>query len=149
MSDSNEQDRENGPEDRDSDKGGDGSTERSDGRSEKDRSEKDTAEKDEADKKPSLVKRPLFWIVLVVVAAVIAVSALLYWMHARQYESTDDAFVDAHIVRIASQVSGTLVQVADLDNRHVDAGRLLAVIEGSRPEGVFWKFLQRCGGRGD
>jgi membrane fusion protein (multidrug efflux system) len=90
--------------------------------------------KDEGDKKPSLFKRPIFWIVLVVVAALIAVGALLYWTNARQYESTDDAFVDAHIVRIASQVSGTLVQVADLDNRHVDAGRLLAVIEGSRPE---------------
>ena len=91
----------------------------------------ETAEKD---KKPSLFKRPLFWIILVVLTAVIAVGALLYWLNARQYESTDDAFVDAHIVRLAPTVAGTLVQVADVDNRHVDAGRLLAVIEPSGPE---------------
>ena len=91
---------------------------------------------DEGDgkKKPSLFRRPLFWIILVIVVAVIAVGALLYWLHARQYQSTDDAFVDAHIVRLAPQVSGTLIQVADVDNRHVEAGRLLAVIRPSSPE---------------
>ena len=56
------------------------------------------------------------------------------WLHARQYESTDDAFIDAHIVRIAPTVAGTLVKVAEVDNRHVDAGRLLAVIEPTGPE---------------
>lgn len=85
-------------------------------------------------KKPSLLKKPLFWIILIVVVAAIAVGALLYWLHSRQYESTDDAFVDAHIVRLAPQVSGTLIQVADVDNRHVEAGRLLAVIRPSSPQ---------------
>ncbi len=83
------------------------------------------------EKKPSLFRRPLFWIILVVVVSVIAIAAVLYWLHARQYESTDDAFVDAHIVRIAPQVAGTLREVADVDNRHVEAGRLLAVITAS------------------
>ncbi|HEU4961203.1 MAG TPA: HlyD family secretion protein [Sphingomonas sp.] len=89
---------------------------------------------EEAPRKPSLFKKPIFWIVLVVVVAVIAVGALLYWLHARQYESTDDAFIDAHIVRLAPTVSGTLVQVAQVDNRHVEAGRLLAVIRPATPE---------------
>ena len=35
---------------------------------------------------------------------------------------------------IAPTVAGTLVQVADVDNRHVEAGRLLAVIEAAGPE---------------
>jgi membrane fusion protein (multidrug efflux system) len=86
------------------------------------------------EKKTSLFKKPKFWIILIVVVAVIAVGALLYWLHARQYESTDDAFVDAHVVRLAPQVSGTLVQVADVDNRHVEAGRLLAVIRPTSPQ---------------
>ena len=86
------------------------------------------------EKKTSLFRKPKFWIILIVVVAVIAVGALLYWMHARQYESTDDAFVDAHIVRLAPQVSGTLIQVAEVDNRHVEAGRLLAVIRPTSPE---------------
>ena len=85
-------------------------------------------------KKPSLFSKPLFWIILVVVVAVIVIGGTLYYLDARQYESTDDAFVDAHIVRIAPTVAGTLKEVADLDNRHVEAGRLLAVIEPSGPE---------------
>ncbi len=89
---------------------------------------------DDADKKPSLFTKPIFWIILILVIVALAVGGTLYWLHARQFESTDDAFVDSHIVRIAPQVAGTLTQVADVDNRHVQAGRLLAVIEPSGPE---------------
>lgn len=101
------------------DKGGDGDDENSD---------------DGDEKKPSLFRKPLFWIILVAVVATLAIGGTLYYLHARKYESTDDAFVDAHIVRIAAQSAGQLVQVADIDNRHVPAGRLLAVIQPSGPE---------------
>ena len=94
----------------------------------------DDDQDDDGKKKPSLFKKPLFWIILVIVVAVIAVGGLLYWLHKRQYESTDDAFVDAHIVRLAPTVAGTLVKVADVDNRHVPAGSLLAVIKPDGPE---------------
>jgi membrane fusion protein (multidrug efflux system) len=90
-------------------------------------------DKKESDK-PSLFQRPVFWIILICVVAVIAVGSLLYILHSRQYESTDDAFVDTHIVRIASQVSGTLTEVSNLDNRHVQTGQLLAVIEPIRQQ---------------
>ncbi|MGU3390913.1 HlyD family secretion protein [Sphingomonas sp. M1A8_2b] len=86
---------------------------------------------DDDDKKPSVFKKPLFWVILVVVVGALVIGGVLYWLHARQFESTDDAFVDTHIVRLAPQVAGTLVQVADIDNRHVEAGRLLAVIKAS------------------
>jgi membrane fusion protein (multidrug efflux system) len=89
---------------------------------------------DDENSKPSLFRKPLFWIILIVVLAVLIVGGTLYYLHARQYESTDDAFVDAHIVRVAPQVGGTLVQVADYDNRHVDAGTLLAVIQPDGPQ---------------
>ena len=96
--------------------------------------EEDGDHKDDGPKKPSLFKRPLFWIILVCVVAALVIGGTLYYLHARQYESTDDAFVDAHIVRIAAQNAGQLIEVAELDNRHVDAGRLLAVIQPSGPE---------------
>ncbi len=92
-------------------------------------SDEDKADGD--DKKPSVVKKPLFWIILVIVVGGLIIGGVLYWLYARQFESTDDAFVDTHIVRLAPQVAGTLVQVADIDNRHVEAGRLLAVIKAS------------------
>ena len=90
--------------------------------------------RDDTPKKPSIFRKPLFWIILAVVVTAIVVGSVLYYLNARQYESTDDAFVDAHIVRLAPTVAGTLKEVADLDNRHVEAGRVLAVIEASGPE---------------
>ena len=89
---------------------------------------------DDGDKKPSIFKRPLFWIILIPVVLLIAVGGTLYYLHAKQFESTDDAFVDAHIVRIAAQNPGQLVAVADIDNKHVEAGRLLAIIEPNGPQ---------------
>jgi membrane fusion protein, multidrug efflux system len=93
----------------------------------------DKQDKNKPDK-PPLWKRPLFWIIAIVVVAVVIVGGFLWWSHARKYESTDDAFVDAHIVRLSPQIAGQLVWVAPSDNRHVKAGQLLAVIEPSGPE---------------
>jgi membrane fusion protein (multidrug efflux system) len=100
----------------------------------KDDSAKESDGEDEKEEKPSIFTKPLFWIILIIVVAVLVIGGTLYYLHARQYESTDDAFVDAHIVRISPKVGGTLESVADLDNRHVEAGRLLAVIEPSGPQ---------------
>lgn len=104
---------------------------------EQDAGGKDAAdEPEEGDKpaKPSVFRKPLFWVILALAVAAVVIGAVLYYLDARQYESTDDAFVDAHIVRIAPTVAGTLKEVADLDNKHVEAGRLLAVIQASGPE---------------
>ena len=89
---------------------------------------------DDGPKKPSIFTKPLFWIILVLVVGAVVIGSVFYYLDARQYESTDDAFVDAHIVRISPTVAGTLKQVADIDNRHVEAGHLLAVIEPSGPQ---------------
>ena len=89
---------------------------------------------DEEPKKPSLFRKPLFWVILILAIVAAAVGGTAYVAHARQFESTDDAFVDAHIVRVAPQSGGTLVQVADFDNRHVLPGTLLAVIQPTGPQ---------------
>ena len=123
MTDRDDEDRE----DRD-----DADREEGDGESKQDRDnggDEDEDEDEEKDSGPPLWKKPLFWIILIVVAAVLIVGGTLFWLHKRQYATTDDAFVDAHIVRIAAEVQGKLTQVADIDNRHVQAGTLLATIE--------------------
>lgn len=128
---------------RDDDTGHGSSDDGDKGRSKKDEDKKDDksdedsgdeSDDEEKEKKPSIFKKPLFWIILIVVVTVLVVGGVLYWLHARQFESTDDAFVDTHIVRIAPQVGGTLVKVANVDNRHVEAGTLLGVIQPSGPE---------------
>ncbi|MGY2735941.1 HlyD family secretion protein [Sphingomonas sp. UYP23] len=112
---------------------GDADGKRDDARKHGDAS-KDDDDSDDKPKKPSIFSKPLFWIILVVVLAALVIGGTLYYLDARQYESTDDAFVDAHIVRISPKVAGTLKAVADIDNRHVEAGHVLAVIEPSGPE---------------
>ena len=86
------------------------------------------------DDKPPLHKRPIFWIVVVVVAAIVIIGGILYYLHSRKYQSTDDAFVDAHIVRIAAETTGRLTYVAQLDNRRVHKGDVLATIAPEAPE---------------
>ncbi len=96
-----------------------------------DRSEEEDGQAgdDGQDSVTPLYRKPIFWIILIVVAAVLIIGGTLFWLHKRQYATTDDAFIDAHIVRIAAEVQGKLTQVADIDNRHVQAGALLATIE--------------------
>ena len=107
--------------------------ENSGGRDDQDPDNGDESDQDDGEKKTPIYKKPLFWIIAIAVIAAIAIGGTLYYLHARQYESTDDAFVDAHIVRIAPQVGGTLVSVADVDNRHVEPGTLLASIQQTGP----------------
>jgi membrane fusion protein (multidrug efflux system) len=65
---------------------------------------------------------------LVVVAAV---AALLWWLNARHYEATDDAFVDAHIVRLAPQIAGKVTAVLAVDNQLVRAGAPVLQIDSA------------------
>ena len=75
-------------------------------------------------------RRRLFAVLLggVVLAAVI-VGGVLWWLDARQYESTDDAFIDAHVIRIAPQVAGRVARVPVDDNQAVTPGEILVEID--------------------
>ncbi len=64
---------------------------------------------------------------LFVIAALIV--GTLWWLNARGYESTDDAYVDARIVPISSQVSGDIVALHVTDNQRVTDGGVLFRID--------------------
>lgn len=98
---------------------------------------KDGDDQDDEDKGPPLYRNPFFWVTLIVVVLSIAIGGFLYWRHARQFSSTDDAYVDAHVVRIAPQVSGVLLRVPVIDNAQVVPGQLLAEIEPSQSRSVY------------
>jgi membrane fusion protein (multidrug efflux system) len=123
-----------GDADRQDDKKGDDAEDGDDDAAKDGNGDGDGDDADDDDKKPSIFKKPLFWVIAIAVVSVLVIGGVLYWLHARQYESTDDAFVDSHIVRLSPQVGGQLVQVANVDNRHVDAGTLLAVVQPTGPE---------------
>lgn len=92
---------------------------------------RDAAEKPA--KTPSLRDRLREHWLLTGVGAVILIAALiaglLYWLDARHYESTDDAFVAARSFSVASKVGGYVTDIPVKDNQHVKAGDLLAKID--------------------
>ncbi|MGH7935515.1 MAG: HlyD family secretion protein, partial [Chthoniobacterales bacterium] len=82
-----------------------------------------------AEKKPSLFhRRPV-----VIGAAIVAVLAIIYtatiFLHSLTHESTDDAFIDAHIVSIAPKISGKISTIQVRDNQLVKKGQLLLEID--------------------
>ncbi|HSU69347.1 MAG TPA: HlyD family secretion protein [Tepidisphaeraceae bacterium] len=72
--------------------------------------------------KPPLYKRPLFWIIggTLVVAAVIGVT--IYYLHTRDWESTDDAFIQADVTQVSPRVAGHVQKVYVTDNQEVAQG---------------------------
>jgi len=58
-----------------------------------------------------------------------AVAAGLWWMKARHYEWTDDAFIDARQFSISPKVAGYIAEVAVSDNQEVEAGQLIVRID--------------------
>ena len=63
--------------------------------------------------------RVMTWTLVAVAGLAVATGGYLYWEHARHYPSTDDAFVDAHVVRVAAQVSGRVDRVFVHDQQDV------------------------------
>src|SRR5580704_16756296 len=67
---------------------------------------------------------------LLAIGAVVTILALFFWwLHARQYESTDDAFIDTRTVQISAQVAAAIVDVPVTDNQLVEAGAVLVRLD--------------------
>ena len=82
----------------------------------------------EENKTPFFRRRPV-----VIGAAIVLVLAIAYaasiFFHSLTHESTDDAFIDAHIVSIASKISGKISAVKVSDNQVVKKGQVLLEID--------------------
>ena len=50
------------------------------------------------------------WILLLA-AAISVAGASLWWIHSRDYESTDDAQIEGHLDLVSSRISGTIVYI--------------------------------------
>jgi membrane fusion protein (multidrug efflux system) len=80
-------------------------------------------------KKRPLYKRPVFLVVAAVVLILGVIFGIRYWLYARAHESTDDAFIDGHIIPISPKVSGYVAKVYVSTNQEVKKGDLLAEID--------------------
>jgi membrane fusion protein (multidrug efflux system) len=61
--------------------------------------------------------------------AVVIAAGLIWWIHARDYQVTNDAYLDGDIVYVAPQIAGRVVRVWITDNQLVAAGQPLVDID--------------------
>src|ERR1041385_904421 len=80
-------------------------------------------------RKRPLYRRPAFLIVALIVLLIAAAFGIRYWLYARSHESTDDAFIDAHITPVSPKVSGYIAKVHVKSNQQVKKGDLLVEID--------------------
>lgn len=67
--------------------------------------------------------------IAIIIAAVILVLGGLYINHASKFESTDDAYVESHLVQIAPKVSGEVVEIFIDDNQKIKEGDTVIKID--------------------
>lgn len=72
---------------------------------------------------------PIAAIVCFVLVVLSIAAGIVWYLHARHYESSDDAFIDTRPVLVSPQVTGTITNVAVTDNQVVKRGDLLAKID--------------------
>jgi membrane fusion protein, multidrug efflux system len=74
-------------------------------------------------------KHPVAMIVCLGLIVAGVIGGTIWYLNARHYESTDDAFIDGRPVLISPQVTGNIMQVNVTDNQPVKSGDLLAKID--------------------
>jgi membrane fusion protein, multidrug efflux system len=64
-----------------------------------------------------------------VIALILVLGCIAWWIHSGTYESTDDAQVDAHLNPVAARVQGTVSAVYVEDDQAVQAGQPLVDLD--------------------
>ncbi len=72
---------------------------------------------------------------LTVIAAVVLLGGIgwgaWHWMHARNFETTDNAYVAGNVVQITPQVGGTVLAIGANDTDFVRAGQVLVQLDAT------------------
>jgi membrane fusion protein (multidrug efflux system) len=79
--------------------------------------------------KGAFQKHPVAMIVCLGLIALGIIAGVAWYLHARHYESTDDAFIDGRSVLVSPEVGGSIISVNVTDNQVVKKGDLLATID--------------------
>ena len=69
---------------------------------------------------------------MVLLALLVIAGMLVWWIEARDWVSTDDAYVTGHLITLAAQSSGTVVEVLAENSHEVKAGKVLVRLDGAR-----------------
>jgi len=80
------------------------------------------------DRRPADMKR-LRLVVVTLTMVALAGTGYGWWRHAQRFPSTSDAYVGAHVVRIAPRVAGKVAELSVTDHVHVKKDQLLLSID--------------------
>jgi membrane fusion protein (multidrug efflux system) len=80
-------------------------------------------------KGPPFYKRPIPMLILGICVVVCIIVGLIWWLYARQWESTDDAFIDGHVIQMAPKVAAIVSAVHFDDNWRVRKNALLIELD--------------------
>lgn len=79
----------------------------------------------------SIKRHPVTAGTVLLVVLLVTAGAVLWWLNARNYEWTDDAFIDARTVTVGAEIAGRITELAVTDNQPVEAGAVLLRIDDS------------------
>lgn len=68
-------------------------------------------------------------IIAACVLVILGITVGLYANNASKYQSTDDAYVEAHMVQVAPKVTGQIIELNVEDNQRIKEGDVVAVID--------------------
>lgn len=68
-------------------------------------------------------------IIAACVLVILGIAVGLYANNASKYQSTDDAYVEAHMVQVAPKVTGQIIELNVEDNQRIKEGDVVAVID--------------------
>jgi len=69
------------------------------------------------------------FVIGIIALAVLCAGGIVYWLDARNFEETDDAYIDGHVIPITPQVSALVSAVHIGDNQLVHKGDLLIELD--------------------
>jgi membrane fusion protein (multidrug efflux system) len=62
---------------------------------------------------------------IIIAITIVCVISFAYWLHNQFYVSTDDAYVNANVVQVASRVTGQVQHLYVVNNQHVKQNQAL------------------------
>ena len=80
---------------------------------------------------PEPRRRPWVWALMGAAAVAATAVGIAYYIHSFTFESTDDAFIDGHVIPVSSRVAGHVAKVYIEDNQFVKQGDVLAKLDPS------------------
>lgn len=76
-----------------------------------------------------MLRRTLQYTATLLIVLALIIGGYVYWQHQQRYPNTDDAYVQAHVITVAAQVSGKVQQVFVQNQQTVTQNQLLFTLD--------------------